>query len=271
MSDHKKPNKQGTNRPGPFRFKRFNISYGKSSMPVGTDALLLGSWAGISDCKKILDIGTGPGVIALMLAQRSGDHTIIDAIDNHKDSCLEAIENIKNSPWPQKINVFNCSLQDFYPSEIKYELIISNPPFFMEGTQPATLSRTNARHGKTLTYEELIHHSERLLKSEGRLAVIIPRQEHNNIESLCKSKGLYPVKTAFVSGKSGKPAKRVLAEYIKSDKGPACRQTTFSHYDKSGRWSDEYSALTKDFHHPSNLAGVSSAFPVLPEENPSTL
>src|SRR3954468_22106190 len=116
-------------------------------MKVGTDAVLLGAWADVSDSKSILDIGTGCGVIALMLAQRNGGATI-DAVEIDEASAIQAKENFERSPW--KLNVFNTSIQEF--AHPPYDLIVSNPPFFSESLLPPTTKRQLARHTKSLSF-----------------------------------------------------------------------------------------------------------------------
>lgn len=152
----------------PFRFKQFSVNDDKSTMKVGTDAVLLGAWADVGEAKSILDIGTGCGVIALMLAQRSGAH--VTAIDIDKNSAEQAEENFKASPW--SIEVFNTSLQDFEKGT--YDLIVSNPPFFSNSFLPPKVERKNARHTETLTFDDLMKSVKRLLNPGGRFAVVIP-------------------------------------------------------------------------------------------------
>ena len=133
-----------------FRFKQFTVFHNKCAMKVGTDGVLLGAWANLEDCESILDIGTGTGIIALMAAQRSNAE--IEAIDIEKNACLQATENIENSPWPTRINVHNESLQLFAEkTEKKYSHIISNPPFFCNSLLSDDKNRQLARHPISLS------------------------------------------------------------------------------------------------------------------------
>lgn len=140
-------------------------------MKVGTDGVLLGAWAGTESCNRILDIGTGTGLIALMLAQRS--KAVIDAIDIDADACLQAQENAESSPFAGRINVRHCALADFAQAATNlYDLIVSNPPYFVDSLKCPDRQRNTARHTDTLTLEDLLQDSRKLLAPQGRIALI---------------------------------------------------------------------------------------------------
>ena len=150
-----------------FQFKQFTIRHDKCAMKVGTDGVLLGAWAGTESCNRILDIGTGTGLIALMLAQRS--KAAIDAIDIEADACLQAQENAESSLFAGRINVFHSDLVDFAQASTHlYGLIVSNPPYFVDSLKCPNLQRNTARHTDTLTLEDLLQYSRKLLAPQGR-------------------------------------------------------------------------------------------------------
>src|SRR5258707_10865404 len=228
-----------------FQFKKFIVHHDRCAMKVGTDGVLFGSWVNVEDAKRILDIGTGSGIIALMLAQRTVDEALIDAIEIEKNDAEQARENVLNSPWLDKISVHQTSLQEFHPDH-RYDLIVSNPPYFIDSLLPPSQERAKARHGSDLTFEELITHSLRLLKSDGRLAVILPFAEGIIFKSIANEKQLHLIReTAFHSRKE-KPLERWLFEF-------SCihvkhQSSRLVLYDTISEQSEEYLSLTKDFY-----------------------
>src|SRR5688572_25791334 len=150
-----------------FRFKQFTVSHARSTMKVGTDAVLLGAWVSVDQAQSILDIGTGNGTIALMLAQRSSEVASIEAVEIEATDALQAEENFKNSPWHAKIELHHTSIQNFFPQK-KYDLIVSNPPYFNNSHRPPNERRHQARHTITLPYHELIDATVRLLNNGGK-------------------------------------------------------------------------------------------------------
>lgn len=228
-----------------FHFKRFAVHHDRCTMKVGTDAVLLGSWVNILGAKRILDIGTGSGVIALMLAQRTSDDVVIDAIEIEGSDADQAKENVLNSSWPKKIDVHQKSLQEFN-SDRQYDLITSNPPYFIKSLLPPSQGRIKARHTNELTFEELISHSLRLLNTDGRLALILPFTEGNIFKSLAQESKLYLLReTAFYSRKE-KPQERWLLEFGRVEQAVASDQIIL--YEDNAVKTKEYINLTKDFY-----------------------
>ncbi len=192
-----------------FRFKKFNITQAKSAMKVGTDGVLLGSWVYSNQSNNILDVGCGTGLISLMLAQRNLKSSIT-GIEIDKTASKEAQFNINNSPWRQRICIINTSLQEFN-TKIKYDLIVSNPPFF-----PSNKSidrRTIARHTNSLSFKELIQNSVELLAETGILAVIIPKDYEVDFCEIAKSCKLFCLRVCYVKGNENSEVKRVLIEF----------------------------------------------------------
>ncbi len=147
-------------------------------MKVGTDGVLLGAWADCDNAKRILDIGTGTGLIALMMAQRS--QAQIDAIEIDEHASEQAIENVNRSPWASRVNVINKSLQDYSKVENKaYDLIVSNPPYFQNSMFAPDKKRTDARHNSNLELEDLLKGAKKLLSNDGKLSIILPYLEGN--------------------------------------------------------------------------------------------
>lgn len=228
-----------------FHFKRFSVQHDRSAMKVGTDAVLLGAWANIENAKRILDVGTGSGVIALMLAQRSIEYSVIDAIDIGAADAEQARKNVLHSPWPKKVVVYERRLQEFDTDE-KYDLIVSNPPYFVNSLQPPSMERTKARHANELTFDELITHSLRLLNSNGKLSVILPVVEGEVFTSIAIKNGLHLVReTAFYS-REEKPQERWLLEF--STEPQKKISDTLILYDVAGEKSAAYRELTGEFY-----------------------
>ncbi len=134
-----------------FQFKQFELFDDRSTMKIGTDAVLLGAWSNVENASRILDVGTGSGIIALMLAQRS--NTLVDAIEIDKNSARQAVDNFKLSVWENKLQVYNTSFQTFAASNTStYDLIVSNPPFFADALKSDKSHRNLARHTDTLSF-----------------------------------------------------------------------------------------------------------------------
>lgn len=200
-----------------FTFKQFHIIDDHTAMKVGTDGVLLGAWA--KGGTRILDIGTGTGLIALMMAQRFPSAKI-DAIEIDKDAYKDALFNVSQSPFSNRINIINSSVQDYKPyNEMQedglYEAIVCNPPYFINSLKNPLQQRTTARHTDTLSHQELIYHSKRLLKANGTLSVIIPYDNKNILEAEAIFNGLSILKITNIKTKSSKPAKRCLIEFGK--------------------------------------------------------
>lgn len=227
-----------------FDFKQFTVYHDQATMKVGTDAVLLGAWAELNQAKRILDIGTGSGVIALMMAQRSSTETTIEAIEITTGDFKQAIENVARSPWPSKIQVHQTSLQQFQSDA--YDIIVSNPPYFNNSYKPPISERTNARHTETLSHLELLDHSKRLLKPNGCLNVILPITEGNQLKTLAEDKGWYNTRKCVFRSRASKPGERLLLEFELNKKELHIEELCL--YEKELSWSSSYKTLTKDFY-----------------------
>ncbi|MDR1436988.1 MAG: methyltransferase [Candidatus Symbiothrix sp.] len=212
-------------------------------MKVGTDGVLLGAWANCSDVRTILDTGTGSGLIALMLAQRCPAK--IDAIDLDKDACRQAQINFGNSPFSDRLLVHFSSLQNFSP-ERKYDLIVSNPPYFSNSLPSPDKGRTQARHNNTLPFDDLIKKSLTLLSPQGKLALILPYGDFGRIHVLAKENGLFLYRKTTVIPVQNRPPKRILLEYSRACSSPEENELII---EKSPSvYSEAYINLTKDFY-----------------------
>jgi tRNA1Val (adenine37-N6)-methyltransferase len=215
-------------------------------MKVGTDAVLLGSWVNASHAKHILDIGTGTGIIALMLAQKSGAR--IDAIDIDQNAFQQAVENSENCQWKERIHIYHSALQDFSPeSEYKYDLIVSNPPYFVDSSKALEESRTNARHTDQLPYDELLKGVLRLLHPSGKFYVILPTKESELFREKAEANKLYCTKITRVVTRTDKPEKRLLMRFEFTHRAFS-EDSIVIEKDERHSYSDEYKELTKDYY-----------------------
>jgi tRNA1Val (adenine37-N6)-methyltransferase len=161
-----------------FRFKQFTVEQDKCAMKVGTDALLLGAWADCSHATRVLDIGTGTGVLALMLAQRA-PQAHIDAIEIDAAAAEQATQNVARSPWQSRVTVYEVSLQQFAaanPLPI-YDFIVSNPPFFHQSLKTPDPQRAQARHTDSLLHDVLLHNTAQLLLPNGSCCFVLPTNQ----------------------------------------------------------------------------------------------
>ncbi len=226
-------------------------------MKVGTDGVLLGAWTGMEhSCAlsgreredyKLLDVGTGSGLIALMLAQRF-PKAIIDAIDIDSDAVSQADENFVQSPWSERLHCRHISVQALAEEkEGVFDAVVSNPPYFIDSLKNPDHQRQAARHTDTLSYEDLLRSARRLLQPEGDLFLILPAESEKMILFLASENGFSPTRLVYIYSKPGKPAKRILLALTKR-KGLPCEQSQFFIESESSPRSDEYTALTKEFY-----------------------
>ncbi|MBR6017254.1 MAG: tRNA1(Val) (adenine(37)-N6)-methyltransferase [Paludibacteraceae bacterium] len=241
-----------------FRFKQFYVRHDRCAMKVGTDGVLLGAWTPIDvrldDVRcTILDIGTGSGLVALMLAQRCPEAKI-DAIDIDEAAIEQAKQNFKQSAFSQQLSVYQSSLQEWQivPSQCTnstlYDLIVSNPPYFQNSLKNPDAGRQLARHTDTLRYEELIAHSARLLNPNGQLALILPAEAEREVTDLAEQAGLHPARVTRVYSKVSKPAIRVLLCFQLSTIRLQPTEDTLVLEDEKGGRSAAYSELCKEFY-----------------------
>ncbi|MDE6393604.1 MAG: methyltransferase [Muribaculaceae bacterium] len=196
-----------------FRFKLFECSHARASMKIGVDAVLIGAWADTDCARRILDVGTGCGVIALMCAQRNAVANVT-AIDIDADSVDEARDNFMASPWSSRLD---ARLEDFNGiSEQKFDLIVSNPPYFDSGVYSPDSPRLVARHQNDLSPASLLRKGSCMLSSDGKIAIIVPSSRFEELCGVAASVGLRLTRAQFVRGHEAAPVKRVLMEFSRS-------------------------------------------------------
>jgi tRNA1Val (adenine37-N6)-methyltransferase len=229
-----------------FKFKQFTILQEKAAFKVGTDGVLLGAWTRTSGTGKILDVGTGTGLIALMIAQKSDAQ--ITALEPDKDSFDQAVENIINSPWADRIKVEMVNFQDFCKSNNEpFDLIISNPPYFNNSLKNPDTRKTSCRHTETLSSVDILKGASGLLSENGKLCLILPYAEGNLFIAEAVSFGFYCNNILKVKSHPGSPVRRLLLEFGKT-KEPLTEK--FLTIETGGRhvYSAAYIDLTKDFY-----------------------
>ena len=230
-----------------FRFKQFTVWHDKCAMKTGTDGTLLGAWANVEGCQHILDIGTGTGLIALMLAQRN-KNAQIEGIDIDSDACFQAFENVSLSPFAKQIRIHHTSLQAFAEdSNQPFDLIVSNPPFFVQSLKCPDPKRQVARHNDTLSYADLLTLSCSLLSPGGRIALILPFQQKKHIMQTAELNQLYCIRLTTVYSVTHLPPKRLLVEFS-NHFPPFCEKTNLMLEDNQHQRTQEYQDLTQDFY-----------------------
>lgn len=227
-----------------FTFKQFHIEQDQCAMKVGTDGVLLGSWA--NGGEHILDIGTGTGLLALMMAQRF-EKSLIDAIEIEENAYQQAAQNVAKSVFKNKINIIHSSLQNFAKSNInQYDSIICNPPYFVNSLKNNKKSKTIARHNDTLPFNELISLAYKLLKTEGTLSLVLPVNIFPLIETEAVIYGFFLNRKISIKTTEKKQPKRVLVEYKKE---PTQIETSTEYLlNQNGEKSIWYQQLTNIFY-----------------------
>jgi tRNA1Val (adenine37-N6)-methyltransferase len=215
-------------------------------MKVGTDAMLLGVWADVENVKSILDIGTGCGIIGLLLAARS--RAEITAIDIDVDSIAEAQENFKLSPFSDRINAIHIDLNDFSLNPIQlFDLIVSNPPFFINDLRPDDEKRKKARHSDYLTYKQLCEKVYKLLSMKGRFCVVLPYEESRKFVEVAKKNSLFPKKQFVIFPRKGMLPNRVNIEFTKEPANETCSEK-FSIRNSKDEFTKQYIDFLKDYY-----------------------
>ncbi len=231
-----------------FRFKQFTIQQERAAMKVGTDGVLLGAWASVPGTgSRVLDIGCGTGLIALMIAQRA-KNVEVDALEIDPSSASQAKENFQNSRWKESIHCIPSSFQD-YSSQCKrrYELIICNPPFFTGSYKTASKEKNLARHDDSLPLEDLFRCSVPLMNSTTIISLILPIHKEAQAMDLITAHKLYCNRLTRVIPAPGKPIKRVLLE-CSSIPGKAIEDVLIIETETRHKYSDKFKNLVDEFY-----------------------
>ncbi|PVZ85480.1 tRNA (adenosine(37)-N6)-methyltransferase TrmM [Serratia sp. S1B] len=198
-------------RRGGFTFKQFFVAHDRCAMKVGTDAVLLGAWVSVAHTQRILDIGCGSGLIALMLAQRTAADVTIDAVELDNDAASQANDNVQASPWRQKIEVHSQDIHHFAPQRAGYyDLIVSNPPYFEPAVACRDLARANARYTETLTHDALLDCAQRLITAKGHFCVILPYDIGIAFELNAHQRGWHTVRRLKISDRADTAKHRII-------------------------------------------------------------
>ncbi|PHS85165.1 tRNA (adenine-N6)-methyltransferase [Aeromonas dhakensis] len=227
-----------------FTFKQFHVEHDRCAMKVGTDGILLGAWAPLGKARRILDIGTGSGLIALMLAQRSHADCRIDAVELDKHAAQQARENVAASPWPLRVTIIESAIQGYQAAP--YDLIVTNPPYFVAGQSFRDPARAMARHTGALDSHALLAACNRLLAPDGQVALVVPTAMADEILCISADYDLHAVCYTAVITRAGKEANRVL---LLLGRGlNRCDRGEIVIHSAEGTYSDRYIQLTSPFY-----------------------
>lgn len=228
-----------------FRFKQFTIIQERSAFRIGTDGVLLGAFAEVNGRRKILDAGTGTGLIALMLAQRS-DAEIV-AIEPDGGSFTEASENVLHSKWAGRIQVRNCRLQDYEPEGGKFDLIVTNPPYFIHSLKNPDPVRAETRHNHNLSHKDILEGTGRLLHEDGALQLILPYPEGTVFVAEAQAHGFFCNHILKIKPAPAAGIKRLILT-LSRKREKAREQFLTIETGKRHHFTDEYVNLTRDFY-----------------------
>ena len=228
-----------------FEFKKFRIEQKETPMKVGTDGVLLGAWTPVENTFRILDVGTGTGLIALMLAQRC--EAFIDAVEINEKAFREAGYNFSQSIWKERLRIFHEDFQNFSSNQDhQYDLVVTNPPFFVNSLKTSDRHLAVAKHDINLTYAQLISKSVKLLKSNGRLSLIVPFENLDTVRESARLAGFYLKTRLDVITKAGNSPIRVLLEFSLIPVFPEKEQIILK--EETGEFSENFKKLTSSYY-----------------------
>ncbi|MDG3582661.1 tRNA1(Val) (adenine(37)-N6)-methyltransferase [Galbibacter pacificus] len=232
----------------PFQFKQFSIYQDRCAMKVGTDGVLLGAWASLERQPfSVLDIGAGTGLLSLMMAQRSTAE-LIDAIEIDDNAYEQCTENFEASAWNDRLFCYHAGFDEFVDEiDDKYDLIISNPPFYSEAVTSGSMQRDVARNNFSLPFDELMKGVAKLLDPKGTFNVVVPYKEEANFREIASKYKLFPSRITHVKGNVAAETKRSLLEFTFS-KLPNCVKDELVIEHARHEYTADYVQLTKDFY-----------------------
>ena len=226
-----------------FKFKQFTIEQDGCAMKVGTDGCLLGGWFNTTACKKVLDIGCGTGLIAIMAAQRS--EAQITGVEIDATAAKRARENAANCPWSERIEIIHSDILSFESPE-RFDAIVSNPPYFVNSLKCDDNQRTLARHNDSLSSESFFEKCASLLQEEGHISIIIPCDIMENWKLAAAKQQLHPTRITYIRTTPKKQPKRVLVEF--SHNAVHCNESTLVLENTPGEYSEEAKKILRDFY-----------------------
>ncbi|WP_452597718.1 tRNA1(Val) (adenine(37)-N6)-methyltransferase [Pontimicrobium sp. MEBiC01747] len=231
----------------PFKFKQFEVNQDQCAMKIGTDGVLLGAWATIKNKPfSVLDIGAGTGIIGLMLAQRS-DAEIIDALEIDELAYEQCVDNFEASPWGDRLFCYHADLAEFTEEiDDKYDLIISNPPFYSEDFKTDNTQRDLARFTDAMPFEHLVDSASKLLAEQGSFCTIIPFKEEAHFITLASKVNLHVNTILRVRGNAQTELKRSLIEL--SFNKSTIKSSELTIETARHEYTEDYINLTKDFY-----------------------
>ena len=226
-----------------FKFKQFTIVQDGCAMKVGTDGCLLGGWFDCSKSENILDIGCGSGLIAIMGAQRSNARITGIEIDNN--AAIQAKENVKNSPWSERIEIINCDFLE-YITRKRYDTIVCNPPYFVNSLKCDKSQRTLARHSDSLNHRDFFAKCAEISTLASTVSIIIPNDIAKEWLSAAKENGFYANRITYIKTTPKKAPKRVLIEFARNETN--CIENTLIFENERGEYSEEVKDILRDFY-----------------------
>ncbi|CNB45440.1 putative S-adenosyl-L-methionine-dependent methyltransferase [Yersinia frederiksenii] len=234
-------------RGGGFTFKQFFVAHDRCAMKVGTDGVLLGAWVPIEKARKVLDIGCGSGLIALMIAQRSAPDVEIDGVELEPEAAQQASSNAAQSPWAERVHIYAQDIHQFAENHPhQYDLIVSNPPYFAPAVACRDEARDTARYTGSLTHDALLNCAEKLITKEGVFCVVLPHDLGGELAHLAVQQDWFVHCQVDIRDRPGKPLHRML---LTLSRQPA--ETQYQHLDlrqSEGVYSPEFCALISEFY-----------------------
>ena len=227
-----------------FKFKQFTIAQDGCAMKVGTDGCLLGGWFDCSNSHNILDIGCGSGLISIMAAQRCNAH--VTGIEIDKDAAIQALENVKNSPWSERIDIINCDFLEYH-TEKRFDTIVCNPPYFVNSLKCDKSSRTFARHSDSLSCSEFFAKCAEISTHAPVVAIIIPCDIIKEWLEAAKKNGFYTKRITYIKTTPTKVPKRALIEFVRDSDANAIEHTIIFENGR-GEYSNEIKDMLRDFY-----------------------
>lgn len=229
----------------PFHFKQFSINHHNSTMKVGTDAILLGVWSDVNNAEYILDVGTGSGVIALLMAARS--KAMVDSVELDEQSVIEARDNFTKSPFADRLAIYREDFISFAKvTKQKYDIVITNPPFFSNALLPDNQSRKAARHINGLSNDKLCDGVSRLLSKNGVFCLVLPENQSYSFIKTAKEHNLYLYRQQLVYPVSNSKPNRINMELRHNKASKVITEEIFIR-DENGNHTDQYKDFTKDY------------------------